>query len=185
MTISARAPDGASGHGADEHAPARCPRAATMNGHSALCEGPVGVPNVVEAPRCSGRSGPGAPTSLTISGAKIAARISTTITPSEIERDPVAARNRRQNSCSGERAAISPPPVSASRRRLVFDQQLGDAPTLIGLATAPAAPQHPPLRRSNHMTDRLSSNVNRASTKRSQVTLLAGPRSSMDRARAS
>ena len=58
-------------------------------------------------------------------------------------------------------------------------------PTLIVPAMSRAAPQHPPSRRSNHMTHRLSSNINPSSTKRSQVTLLAGPRSSMDRARAS
>ncbi len=46
----------------------------TMNGHSALCEGPDGSPNSLTAFR-SGVFGPGAPTARVISGAKIAARI--------------------------------------------------------------------------------------------------------------
>ena len=69
--------------------------------------GPVGVPNVVERLGVLARSGRGAPTSLTISGAKIATRTRRTITPSAASAT-LSLPSRRQKSCHGERAAISP-----------------------------------------------------------------------------
>ena len=51
--------------------------------------------------------GPGSPSNLTISGAKIATRMRSTMNPAEII-DTRSCRNRRQNSESGDRALISP-----------------------------------------------------------------------------
>ena len=102
-----------------------------MNGHSAFFEGPVGVPNWSSAFEfCT--LGPGAPTTLMISGAKIAANTKSTITPSEIIAT-VSARNRRQKSSSGDRAGMSTtmPCASASAADSASSSRSG-APTLMG-----------------------------------------------------
>ena len=71
-------------HGEAEASIARsAPPTTTTNGHRALCDGPVGVPKLVIVGWLSFCTfGPGAPTTLTIRGAKTAARIRKAITPS-------------------------------------------------------------------------------------------------------
>jgi hypothetical protein len=103
---------------------------ATMNGHRASWDGPVGVPKLDSALELW-TFGPGAPTSLMISGAKIATRMSTTIAPRETTATR-SLRKRRQNSSSGERAATS---ATGSRMRSAAasgSRISSDVPTLMG-----------------------------------------------------
>jgi hypothetical protein len=73
-------------------------------------DGPVGVPNKSSAWKLC-VLGPGVPAIDTITGAKTAIAISSTMNPSATIAT-LSRRSRRQNSCIGERAAIfcSAPP---------------------------------------------------------------------------
>ena len=87
------------------------PSVSTPNGWP--LDGPVGVPNWSRALEfCT--LGPGSPKALASSGPMTKApRTSKTMNPSAVMAT-LSRRKRRQNSCSGERAAMSAPTVETS-----------------------------------------------------------------------
>jgi len=106
--------------------------------------GPVGLPKMSVA-FGFGVLGPLTPTRLTTNGAAIATMISTMMKIA----DAIATRserNRRQNSCSGERAVISPLTSStlSSEGPPSLSTRSSDAPKLISWRYFRAAPGIPP-----------------------------------------
>src|SRR3954451_4954486 len=102
-----------------------------------LLLGPVGVPNesryLVDC-AFGGR----APTSLITSGAKIATRTSRTMNASA-PRATLSSRSRRQNSCHGERAAISvetAPPAPGARLPPSLSSETSGAPVVTWATTS-------------------------------------------------
>src|SRR3954453_17434439 len=110
-----------------------------------LLLGPVGVPNesryLVDC-AFGGR----APTSLITSGAKIATRTSRTMNASA-PRATLSSRSRRQNSCHGERAAISvetAPPAPGARLPPSLSSETSGAPGVTGTTSSTRGCPGPP-----------------------------------------